>query len=97
MAASSQTLRSLLVRPLLTGSEVGEILGYTPRQVRTLAASGELRRVVLGHRSTRYLVDDVEAYIERHIHPAKTNGAPATGTPLEKEKPDVTSIAARQG
>lgn len=62
------------IRPLLTGAQVAEILGYTPRQIRTLAAAGELRRVVLGHRSTRYFAEDVEAYIERRTAPRGEQG-----------------------
>jgi len=50
--------------------EVAELLGCSPRTVRTFAARGELRRVVLGYRSTRYLRDDVERLIEsRTVEP----------------------------
>lgn len=49
----------------MTPGEVAEVLGITERSVRRLAAQGELRRVTLGHRTMRYVAEDVEALIRR--------------------------------
>ena len=62
--------------PLLNGDQVGEVLGCSTRTVRALAARGELSRVVLGNRSTRYRLSDVEAFIERRT--VKAGGAAAS-------------------
>lgn len=67
-----------MAAPLLNGEQVGELLGYTSRTVRSLAARGELPRVVLGPRSTRYRREDVEALIERRtVTLATSEAAPA--------------------
>jgi len=78
-------------RPLLTQLQVAEILGYTTRTVRTLAARGELRRVVLGGRSTRYRAEDVEDLIERRTQPHNDDRTAANG-PVEKERDDGAQL-----
>jgi excisionase family DNA binding protein len=70
MAASSATRR---IDPLLSGAEVAELLGVTTRTVRQLAANGELHRIVLGHRTTRYRAEDVATFIDRST---TSNGGP---------------------
>lgn len=61
MPASSPTRPT---PPLLRQDEVAEILGVSTRTVRSLAAAGDLPRVVLGRRATRYRRDDVDALID---------------------------------
>jgi excisionase family DNA binding protein len=48
-----------LLRPI----EVAELLGVTTRTVRHLAETGDLRKVKLGTRSTRYRMADIERFI----------------------------------
>jgi excisionase family DNA binding protein len=55
----------------MTPAEVAATLGITQRTVRRLAADGELRRVTLGHRTARYVADDVQALIERSTSEAQ--------------------------
>lgn len=50
---------------LLRPDEVAELLACSTRQVRYLAADGALPKVVLGHRTLRYRLGDVEALIAR--------------------------------
>jgi predicted DNA-binding transcriptional regulator AlpA len=50
---------------LLRVDEVGALLAIDPRTVKTLAARGVLRRVVLGRRTTRYRASEVAELIER--------------------------------
>jgi len=52
---------------LLRQDEVAELLGVSPRTVRSFAAAGDLPKVVLGRRSTRYRISDVEALIDARI------------------------------
>lgn len=52
--------------PLLTVTDVAEILGVTPRTVRRIADRGELPRVRLGRRSVRFEQSAVEEFIARH-------------------------------
>lgn len=54
--------------PLLRPAEVAELLGCSMRQVRYLAAAGVFPRVVLGRRSTRYRLADIEAFIAERTH-----------------------------
>jgi excisionase family DNA binding protein len=49
---------------LLTAGDVAERLELHPRTVLRLAREGRLRRVKLGHRTVRFVPEDVEAYIE---------------------------------
>lgn len=58
---------------LLTGANVAELLGTTPRTVRHYAEVGRLPRVVLGRRSTRYRLADVLELID-----SSTTTGPAT-------------------
>lgn len=51
---------------LLTAADVGENLGKHPRTVLVLVERGELRAVRLGHRTVRFQVSDVQAYIDAH-------------------------------
>jgi excisionase family DNA binding protein len=79
MPGSSQTAPTL-PEPLLRVDEVATILGVDPRTVKRLAADGQLRRIVLGRRSTRYRLEDVRALIDRRTvdhndnDPASTPG-----------------------
>ena len=68
MAASSHPAPTLL-----RVDEVADILGVDPRTVKRLATDGELPRVVLGRRSTRYRLADVESFIESRTQPPQTN------------------------
>ena len=74
MPISSQT--GPTPKPLLRVDEVAVLLGIAPRTVKRLAHDGELRRVVLGRRTTRYHAADVEALIAERTCPS-TSEAPA--------------------
>lgn len=58
--------------PLLRPAQVADVLGCSVRQVRAFAESGELEKVRLGRRSTRYSVAAIEDFIARKT----VNGAP---------------------
>ena len=47
--------------PLLTTNDVAEILGVTPRTVRRLVSSGQLRPIYVG-RLPRFTEDEIQAY-----------------------------------
>jgi excisionase family DNA binding protein len=53
-----------LLRPV----EVAELLGVTTRTVRHLAETGDLRKVKLGTRSTRYRLADIERFIAERTY-----------------------------
>lgn len=53
---------------LLRVDEAAEILGVDPRTIKRYAMAGQLRRVVLGRRTTRYRLEDVQALIESCTH-----------------------------
>jgi excisionase family DNA binding protein len=65
MPVSSAADRTL--SPLLRPAEVAELLGCSNRQVRAFAERGELPKIRLGRRSTRYRLADVEAFIAAHV------------------------------
>lgn len=66
--------------PLLSAEDVAQLLGVTPRTVHRLASAGELHRIVLGHRTTRYAADEVEAFIRRSTVPSTSEGPAGNGT-----------------
>lgn len=69
---------------LLTPQEVAEILRVSPRTVRRLAACGQLDRLRLGYRTTRYAADNVDALIASY----NSDEAPAgTDAPSKRERP----------
>lgn len=49
--------------PLLTTEEVAAILRVSPRTVRRMGESGELERVHVGSRLTRYRADNIEELV----------------------------------
>lgn len=66
---------------LLTAAQVASMLGLSPRTVKHMASIGRLPRVVLGHRSTRYRLADVENLIEsctKSEAPAENQGSAKT-------------------
>jgi excisionase family DNA binding protein len=64
---------------LLRVDQVASILGIDPRTVKRLAAEGHLKRVVLGSRSTRYRLADVEALIDACTVPPDNDPAATPG------------------
>lgn len=61
---------------LLTTEEVAEILRVSPRTVRRMGASGDLERIHVGRRLTRYTPDSLAAFIGNV--PETTEGEPAS-------------------
>lgn len=49
---------------LIDGRRVAEILAVSKAQVMRLAASGELPSYVIGTRSVRFLVEDIQSYVK---------------------------------
>ena len=47
---------------LLTPEQVARLLGTTPRSVREIPSS-ELHRYRIGHRTVRFDIEDVKAYL----------------------------------
>jgi excisionase family DNA binding protein len=89
MSASSSLDRPELdaVR-LLTPSEVADALVTTPRNVRRLRSEGRLPSVVLGRRSVRYRLADVQAFIQSCM-----NGeSPAANGASAKEGDDPPNV-----
>lgn len=68
---------------LLRQDEVAELLQVSTRTVRAMAAAGQIPRVVLSPRATRYRLADVEALVEALI------------APLNDERPASTPGAAK--
>lgn len=60
----------------MTPDEVAELFGVTTRTVRSWAAAGRLRRIRLGHRTTRYTARSVAALIASE----RSEAAPAGGS-----------------
>lgn len=54
---------------LLTPEEAGEILGLEGWQVLRLARSNKIRKIVVGHRTIRFDIQEVNDYIERQQNP----------------------------
>lgn len=59
---------------LLSTKDVAKMLQVHPATVVAIAKRGELARLKLGHRTSRFARADVEAYIARHARP--TQGPP---------------------
>jgi excisionase family DNA binding protein len=57
-------LSSIDLPPLLTPTEVAELLGASERTVRRLAEEGVLTRIRVGHRTSRYTRRSVLALID---------------------------------
>jgi excisionase family DNA binding protein len=75
---------------LLSGDDIAHLLGVTPRTVRRLAETNRLPRVVLGHRTTRYRLEDVRALIDAAVVP--TNDERLAGNEaLEQLRPVETA------
>jgi predicted DNA-binding transcriptional regulator AlpA len=71
MQSSSTLSRPPSRAQLLRPDEVADLLRCSTRQVRYLAAEGAFPKVVLGHRTLRYRLADIEALIAERTH----NGA----------------------
>jgi excisionase family DNA binding protein len=81
MATTSSHTAPTSPERLLRVDEVAAVLGIDPRTVKRLARAGELRRVVLGHRTTRYRASDLEALIAertRSQHDPSPAGKPGS-------------------
>ncbi|MEK6326300.1 MAG: helix-turn-helix domain-containing protein [Actinomycetota bacterium] len=79
MSESSHPAPTTLPERLLRVDEVATILGVDPRTVKRLAAEGQLRRIVLGRRSTRYRLEDVRALIDRRTEVHNDNDLATPG------------------
>jgi predicted DNA-binding transcriptional regulator AlpA len=79
-ASFSRTSRTsdVLGERYLSPAEVAAILGVTTRTVANMAARGQLRRIILSRRMTRYVASDVADLITEATNaerPAATPGA----------------------
>lgn len=70
---------------LLRVDQVADALNIDPRTVKRLARDGYLRRVVLGRRSTRYHLTDVETLIAERTVDAKRPATNVSGRPAATE------------
>lgn len=68
-ALSSSPRRTPPPRRLLRPAEVADLLAITTRTVRALADRGDLRRVKLSARATRYELEEVETFIAERTAP----------------------------
>ena len=64
----------MMVPALLTVRDVGELVGVSPKTVRSMIARGELPEVRLSGRMIRVWVEDVERLITAHLETSSSAG-----------------------